>query len=323
MLVLSEVALRHKSMSRPAPPRRAPARRRRWPGLSCTPDLDVSRCFEWQSKDRSFDLKPPTRARCQLGAASHRSRYCCDNLLDLQLNVLFEAQSEWFNPVQYNARNFAAFKFITETRRNGVKQERSGEEERSRSAIPTQDIIRSQIRAAKFRVLYCTVVRDKNETAKLRVVFDGSAKATMRKSLNGIQSIGLVGQDDLLSKHKAMTCSKLGSTDKDHLNNPDRAPLVLQYWRWENKMAPRKSRFITITEFTGLSFDNRIKFLREHHCYKTFPCYVPVAAPGKKSDGGVQVNTVRGRAHAEFPAKSGPAPATSNAPFALISRAKS
>ncbi|KAL0870369.1 hypothetical protein ABMA27_005379 [Loxostege sticticalis] len=101
------------------------------------------------------------------------------------------------------------------------------------------------------------VIREKSETTKLRVVFDASAKTTSGKSLNDIQLIGPVVQDDLLSILMRFRCHKfvlIADIQKHYRQieiNPDQRHLQLIVWRDEETQPLKVLQLNTVTYGTA------------------------------------------------------------------------
>lgn len=82
-----------------------------------------------------------------------------------------------------------------------------------------------------------SVIRTKSETTKLRVVFDGSAKTSSKKSLNDIQFIGPVVQDDLFNilirfrQHKFVLTGDIQNFYRQISICPSQRHLQLILWR--------------------------------------------------------------------------------------------
>lgn len=82
-----------------------------------------------------------------------------------------------------------------------------------------------------------SVIRTKSETTKLRVVFDGSAKTSSKKSLNDIQFIGPVVQDNLFNilirfrQHKFVLTGDIQNFYRQIIIDPSQRHLQLILWR--------------------------------------------------------------------------------------------
>ncbi|XP_047504423.1 uncharacterized protein LOC125049318 [Pieris napi] len=87
------------------------------------------------------------------------------------------------------------------------------------------------------------VIRETSETTKLRVVFDGSAKTSSKKSLNDIQYTGPVVQDELFNilirfrQHRFVLTGDIMNFYRQFSIDPSQRHLQLIIWR-DNKVQP-------------------------------------------------------------------------------------
>lgn len=101
------------------------------------------------------------------------------------------------------------------------------------------------------------VIREQSETTKLRVVFDASAKTTSGESLNDIQYVGPVVQDDLLSillrfrQHKYIVTADIEKMYRQILVEPSQRKYQQILWRDQESENIRILQLNTITYGTA------------------------------------------------------------------------
>lgn len=101
------------------------------------------------------------------------------------------------------------------------------------------------------------VVREKSETTKLRVVFNGSFKTSTRKSLNDIQRIGPIVQSDLISlllrfrQHKFILIADIEKMYRQVEIDPAQRHLQLILWRNERDQPIEVLQLNTVTYGTA------------------------------------------------------------------------
>ncbi|XP_049865132.1 uncharacterized protein LOC126366187 [Pectinophora gossypiella] len=101
------------------------------------------------------------------------------------------------------------------------------------------------------------VIRECSETTKLRVVFDASAKTTNKKSLNDIQCVGPVVQDDLFNilirfrQHKFVLTGDIQKMYRQILINESQRQLQLIVWRDDESKPLEVLQLNTVTYGTA------------------------------------------------------------------------
>lgn len=101
------------------------------------------------------------------------------------------------------------------------------------------------------------VIREDSETTKLRVVFDASAKTTTNKSLNDIQAIGPVVQDDLFSilirfrQHKFVLSGDIIKMYRQINVDPSQRNFQLILWRDDDRKPIETLQLNTVTYGTA------------------------------------------------------------------------
>ncbi|XP_072948180.1 uncharacterized protein [Epargyreus clarus] len=101
------------------------------------------------------------------------------------------------------------------------------------------------------------VIRESSETTKLRVVFDASAETTTGISLNDIQYVGPVVQDDLFSillrfrQHQYVVSADVEKMYRQILVNPEQRPLQMILWRDSDDLPIKIFQLNTVTYGTA------------------------------------------------------------------------
>lgn len=108
-----------------------------------------------------------------------------------------------------------------------------------------------------YYILHHAVVRENSETTRLRVVFHASCKTSSNKSLNDIQFVGPVVQDDLMAilrRFRENTYVVTGDMEKMYRQatvNELQRNLQLILWREDESRPLKILQFNTVTYGTA------------------------------------------------------------------------
>lgn len=101
------------------------------------------------------------------------------------------------------------------------------------------------------------VIRERSETTRLRVVFDSSAKSSSNKSLNSIQHVGPVVQDELFNiliryrQHKYVLSGDIQKMYRQIMVDESQRHLQLILWREQDNMPLKTLQLNTVTYGTA------------------------------------------------------------------------